>query len=139
MQTIREIGDVEARIAIDAIAAELKRRGKSAAAAVADSHGELIALLRIDGVQLASIGIATNKAFTAARQREPSGNIGRAIRADGWNISYLGDPRYVGWDGGVPVLIDGTCAGSVAVSGLTGEEDTELAELGARQILASLA
>ena len=138
MRTFTEITAREARIAIDAITAELARRGKTAVIAVADSHGELIAFLRLEGAPLGSVAIAQNKAFTAGRRGEPSGNVGRGIRADGWDIAYLGDPRYIGWDGGLPVLIDGTCAGAVAVSGLTGEEDTELAALGIQHILESL-
>jgi hypothetical protein len=42
-----------------------------------------------------------------------------------------GDPRFVGWGGGVPVIVNGSVVGSVAVSGLTHEEDAELAGLGA--------
>ena len=102
--------------------------------AVADRHGELIALWRMDGASLSCMTIAANKAFTAARQKKPSGDVGRSSRDDGWDIAYLGDRRYIGWDGGVPVLLGGEVAGAVAVSGLTGEEDAELAALGAKKI-----
>ncbi len=136
MQSKREIGAAEASMAVDLIAGELKRRGKAAVIAVADSHGELIALLRCDGAPFSCIAIATNKAFTAAREKKPSGDLGRSSRADGWDIAYLGDPRYVGWDGGIPVVIGGEVVGAVAVSGLTGEEDAELARLAADKIAA---
>ena len=46
-------------------------------------------------------------------------------------MAYYGDPRIVGWGGGVPVIVNGTVVGSVAVSGLTQEEDAELAAIGA--------
>jgi glc operon protein GlcG len=137
MQTYREIGEEEAKLAVDLILGELKRRNKVAAIAIADRHGELIALWRMNGVALSCMTVATNKAFTAARQRDLSGNLGRSIRADGWDISFLGDPRYMGWDGGVPIKIDDQVVGSVAVSGLSGEEDVELAELGAKKIVES--
>lgn len=136
MQTKREIGAAEASMAVDLIASELKRRGKAAVIAVADSHGELIALLRCDGAPFSCIAIATNKAFTAARERKPSGDLGRSSRKDGWDFSYLGDPRYVGWDGGIPVVIGGEVVGAVAVSGLSGEEDAELASMAADKIAA---
>src|SRR5579871_4203327 len=115
----------EARRAIDAIVAEIGKRNKAAVVAVADSHGELIALARMDGASLASITIATNKAFTAVRAGKPSREVGRRVRdtEDGHDISYYGDPRYVGWGGGVPVKKDGKIVGSVAVSGLPEEED----------------
>jgi glc operon protein GlcG len=50
-------------------------------------------------------------------------------------MAYYGDPRYVGWGGGVPVVRDGSVVGSVAVSGLTQEEDAELAAMGAAAAL----
>ncbi len=134
MQTIMEIGHDEAFVAVQTIVEELKRRGKAAVIAVADRHGELVALLRTDCAPYSCIPIATNKAFSAARERKLSGDIGRSIKAEGWDIAFLGDPRYVGWDGGVPVKINGEVVGAVAVSGLTGEEDVELAQLGARRI-----
>jgi len=134
MQTIREIGDEEAGVALEVIISELKRRQKVAVIAVVDRHGELIALWRMNGASLSCMTIAANKAFTAAREKKPSGDIGRSIRDDGWDIAYLGDRRYIGWDGGVPVMLGGEVAGAVAVSGLTGEEDAELAWLGAKKI-----
>ena len=69
MQHVATLGHEEAQRAIEAIKAELLRRGKAAVIVVADAHGELIALLRLDGTPLPSILIATNKAWTAARAR----------------------------------------------------------------------
>ena len=134
MQTSREIGEEEAGVALEVVISELKRRKKAAVIAVADRHGELIALWRMNGASLSCMTIATNKAFTAAREKKPSGDVGRSSRDDGWDIAYLGDRRYIGWDGGVPVLLGGEVAGAVAVSGLTGEEDVELAAMAAKKI-----
>ncbi|HUO97482.1 MAG TPA: heme-binding protein [Rhizomicrobium sp.] len=134
MQSIREIGEEEAGQALDLIISELKRRRKAAVIAVADRHGELIALWRMNGAPLSSVTIAANKAFTAAREKKPSGDVGRSSRTDGWDIAYLGDRRYTGWDGGVPVTIGGEVVGAVAVSGLSGEEDVELAAMAAKKI-----
>jgi glc operon protein GlcG len=134
MQTIPEIGEEEAGLALDLIISELKRRKKVAVIAVADRHGELVALWRMNGASLSCVAIAANKAFTAAREKKPSGDIGRAIRAEGWDIAYLGDRRYIGWEGGVPVTIGGEVVGAVAVSGLSGEEDAELAGMAAKRI-----
>ena len=108
------------------------------AIAVADPHGELIAIWRMDGAPLPSVGIAANKAFTSSRICQPSGAVGRTAQAEGWDMHYHGDARYVGWDGGAPVLYRGQCVGSVAVSGLTGAEDLEIAEIGVTAILTSL-
>jgi len=140
MQDVPMLGDDDARIAVEAIRAELVRRGKAAVIAVADAHGETICLLRMDGAALSTIAVAANKAFTAARLRRPSRVIGRNVRnpETGFDISYYGDPRYVGWAGGLPVMIDERVVGSVAVSGLAEDEDEELARLGIAAIMAHI-
>jgi glc operon protein GlcG len=131
MQQMLSLGQAEAQRAIQVIQAELERRGKAAVIAVADAHGELIALLRLDGAPLASILIATNKAWTAARERKPTYEIGQKSRhpETGFDLANYGDRRYVGWGGGLPVRVDGTVVGAVAVSGLTQAEDIELAQM----------
>ena len=125
------LGSRDAQLAIQVIQSELDRRGKAAVIAVADEHGELVGLLRVDGAPLPSIVIATNKAWTAAREGKPSVELGRASRdpQKGFDMAYYGDPRYIGWGGGVPVLLDGAVVGSVAVSGLTEGEEMELAAI----------
>jgi glc operon protein GlcG len=132
VKTSATIGHVEAQAAIAAIQAELARRGKTAVIAVADDHGELLALLRLDRAPLPSTTIAQNKAYTAARDGKPTAGLGKAARdpEHGFDIAYYGDPRFVGWGGGVPVVVDGVVAGAVAVSGLSSDEDAELATLG---------
>jgi glc operon protein GlcG len=86
---------------------------------------------------LQSITIATNKAFTAARDAKPSREVGIKSRdpRSGFDIAYYGDRRYVGWGGGLPVIVDGLTVGSVAVSGLSEDEDEEMASLGVTAIL----
>ncbi len=132
MTTEQNLDYAEARRAIDTIVAEVTRRGKAAVIAVADSRGELIALARMDGAPVSSIAVAGNKAFTAARARKPSFDVGAKVRhpEHGFDIAYYGDPRYCGWGGGVPVKKDGKVVGSVAVSGLPQEEDMEVVLLG---------
>jgi glc operon protein GlcG len=126
------LGHSDAQRAIQAIEAELRRRGKAAVIAVADAQGELIGLLRLDGAPLPSILIATNKAWTAARERKPTRDLGQAARdgANGFDMAYFGDSRYVGWGGGLPVVVHDSVVGAVAVSGLPELEDIELARLG---------
>ena len=139
MHQVTTLGHAEALRAIQAIPAELQKRSKAAVIAVADAHGELISLLRIDGSPLPSIVIATNKAWTAARERKPSRELGQAARdpVTGFDMAYYGDPRYIGWGGGVPVIIEGMVVGSVAVSGLPEQEDMDLVQIGVAAITGS--
>ena len=131
------LGHAEAQRAIQAIQSELLKQDKAAVIAVADAHGELIALLRMDGARLPSIQIAANKAWTAAREQVPTRELGQKSRhpQEGFDMAYFGDRRYIGWGGGVPVLLDGVVIGAVAVSGLPETEDMELAALGVAAIL----
>ncbi len=136
MHAIKTLGHGEAQRAIEAVAAELSRLGRPAAVAVADATGELVALLRLDGTPLSCVANATNKAFTTAREGKPSREIGRAVRdpATGFDIAYYGDRRYIGWGGGVPVVVEGKVVGAVAVSGLPEDEDARIAQIGAKAI-----
>ena len=129
MRETKTIDYAEARRIVDAIVAEVSKGARSAVIAVADSHGELIAFARMDGAPVSSITIAANKAWTAARERKTTQEIGERVRhpEKGFDIAYFGDPRFVGWGGGVPVWRDGEVVGAIAVSGLPQEDDIRLA------------
>jgi glc operon protein GlcG len=90
----------------------------------------------MDGAPVSSIQIAMNKAWTAARERKPTKEIGDKVKHSekGHDISYYGDPRYVGWGGGIPIVKNNEVIGAVAVSGLSSSEDIALATLGAELI-----
>jgi glc operon protein GlcG len=131
------LGHEEATLAIEAIRTELVRRSDAAVVAVSDAHGELVALLRIDGAPVSAVQVAINKAYTAARMRRSSRAIGEAIRdpARGIEASFYGDRRYVGWAGGLPVISDGGVIGAVGVSGMSQDLDEEMARVGVAAIL----
>lgn len=135
MNAVRAIAHAQAAAAIDAIRAELDRIGKSAVIAVVDAHGELVAFLRMDGTQIGSVAIACNKAYTAARLRRTTRELGARVRERGVDTAWYGDSRYTGFGGGVPVMHDGACIGGIGVSALSDEEDEALASLGAAAIV----
>jgi glc operon protein GlcG len=139
MRTIHSIDYPEAKRAIDRIVEKAGQMQKAAVVAVADSHGDLICLARMDGAPVSSVQVATNKAWTAARERKPTREIGEKVKhpEKGHDISYYGDPKYVGWGGGIPVWKDGEVVGAVAVSGLSSNEDIALATLGVELIAGS--
>ncbi|MGA7663071.1 MAG: heme-binding protein [Candidatus Sulfotelmatobacter sp.] len=139
MRTLQSIDYSEARRAVDLIVEKASQMQKAVVVAVADSHGDLICLARMDGAPVSSILVATNKAWTAARERKPTKEIGEKVRhpEKGHDIAYYGDPKYVGWAGGVPVWKNGDVVGAVAVSGLSSNEDIALATLGVELIVAA--
>jgi len=136
MKTTHTIDYSEAKQIIDRIVDKALHLKKAAVVAVADSYGELIAFARMDGAPVSSIRIAANKAWTAARERKSTQDIGEKARhpEKGHDIAYYGDPKFVGWGGGIPVWRDGEVVGSVAVSGLSSSEDVVLATLGAELV-----
>jgi glc operon protein GlcG len=109
---------------------------------VVDDHGEVIALERTDDAPLTSIAIATNKAYSAAREQTPSALLGEKNTAakggvGNFEFGFFGDPRMIGWGGGLPVLISGQCAGAVAISGLPESVDKEIAAAAVAAVLAA--
>jgi glc operon protein GlcG len=131
MRNVPVIDYSDAKKIIDRIVGKAAQMEKSVVVAVADAHGELIAFARMDGAPVSSIRIAANKAWTAARDRKPTKEIGDKVRhpEKGHDIAYYGDPKFVGWGGGIPIWKNGAVAGAVAVSGLSSREDIELASL----------
>jgi glc operon protein GlcG len=136
MKTVHSIDYSEAKRVVDLIVEKASQMQKTAVIAVADAHGDLICFARMDGAPVSSIRIAMNKAWTAARERKPTKDIGEKIKhpEKGHDIAYYGDPQYVGWGGGIPVWMNGEVVGAVAVSGLSSNEDIELATLGVQRI-----
>jgi glc operon protein GlcG len=80
--------------------------------------------------------VATNKVWTAARERSATGALGKNFKENGWQVANS-DPRYTGWDGGAPVFRNGKVVGAVAVSGLDQTEDAEIARMGVAAIAQS--
>jgi glc operon protein GlcG len=136
MRTLQTIDFSEAKRAVDLISEKALQMQKAASIAIADSHGDLLCFARMDGAPVSSIQIAINKAWTAARERKPTKDIGEKVKhpEKGHDIAYYGDQKYVGWGGGLPIWKNGEVVGAVAVSGLSSNEDIALAALGAELI-----
>jgi glc operon protein GlcG len=122
----------DAKRIVDAVVQKALEQQKAAVIATADAHGELLAFARMDGAPLSSIRVAINKAWTAARERKPTKEIGDKIRhpEKGFDIAYYGDSKFVGWGGGIPIWRDGQVVGAIGVSGLSSAEDIALATFG---------
>lgn len=122
-----ELSHRDAQRVLTAAQQELERQDLGAAVAVVDSHGELVAFVRTDGCPLPSINNAINKAYTAARERRPSREIGDAARDKQFPITNFGDLRYTGWGGGVPLVVGDEVIGAIGISGLPETVDMQLA------------
>ena len=119
-----------ARICAEAAAAVAASRGVAPVIAVVDAAGELLYLHRPDAAQVASVGVATDKARTAAIYRRPSKDFEE--QAANGRASALHLARAVPLQGGIPIVSAGEVVGAIGVSGASSaDEDQELALHGA--------
>jgi len=103
-------------------AAEASKRGWAMNIAIVDSGANLVAFLRMDGAQLASIAIAEHKARTAARFRRPTKAFEDAIQKSDYKYVMTIDD-VVASRGGIPLSEDGKIIGAIGCSGGTGSQD----------------
>jgi glc operon protein GlcG len=101
-----------------------QQRNAPSAIAVVDRSGDLIALLRMDGVRPDSVDLAIGKARTAARLQRPTAEIEDNINRGRTAFVTAG---IMAVRGGMPVRLDGRVVGAVGVAGLSKETDTEIA------------
>jgi glc operon protein GlcG len=129
-RTVPALSAADARRVADTVASECARRGVSPVCAVVDAGGDLICIWRPDRAQVASVGVATDKARTAAIYRRPSKDF--EDQASGGRASALHLARAVPLQGGIPIIREDHVIGAVGVSGASSaDEDQELAVLGA--------
>ncbi|NOH97930.1 heme-binding protein [Vibrio sp. 99-70-13A1] len=102
-------------------------RNQSIAVSICDTHGELISFSKMDGVSVQAGLLAQNKAYTSARDRQPSGNLGAWAKETGKDMSYWTDSRITGFKGGIPIEKGDQVIGAIGISGLSEQEDEELA------------
>ncbi|HEX2085911.1 MAG TPA: heme-binding protein [Solirubrobacteraceae bacterium] len=127
--TVTALTQEGARIAASAAAAEAARRGVAPVVAVVDAGGELLDLFRPDAAQVASVGVATDKARTAAIYRRPSKDFEDQVTNGRASALHLA--RAVPLQGGMPIVVGGEVTGAIGVSGASSaDEDQELAVLG---------
>lgn len=117
-----------AKVAAQAAEARADELGVPVVVAATDAGGNLICLHRMPGSLLASIDIATNKAWTATAFRRPTAELGDLAGCNGPlpGLSDTNSGRIVLFGGGVPVFITGQLAGGIGVSGGTVEQDLDI-------------
>jgi len=116
--------------AINAAAAESKKRNWKMNIAVVDNNGDLIAFQRMDGAQIASVKIAQGKASTAARYRRETELFFKAFESGHPYVATL-DNTLVASPGGIPLMEGGKMVGAIGCSGGTGSQDAVVCKVGA--------
>ena len=111
-----------------AAVAEAKKNNWNVAIAIVDNHGFLVYYERLEDTQSAGPNIAIEKARTAAMFRRPSKAFEDGI-AGGRN-ALLGLPGATPITGGLPIISGGKVIGGIGVSGMTSDQDEQIAKAG---------
>jgi glc operon protein GlcG len=123
----------KAEAAIAAAIAESKKRDWKEIIAVVDSGGNLVALQRMDGGQLAGAPIAEHKARAAVMFRRDTKAFETGIQQGGL-IYLLTLDGMTGARAGLPLVEGGKIIGGIGCSGGTGSQDELVCKAGAATV-----
>ena len=125
-----ELDDV--KVIISNAEAEARKIGIDMDIAVVDDGGNLLGFVRMDRAKVTGVQISIDKAFTAACTRRKTADYKAVGKPDGtaFGIHSSHHGRFTIYGGGVPILIDGECAGGVGCSSGSAEQDEQVAQAG---------
>ena len=113
--------------------AETEYNNRPLSVAVCDNNGSLLSFARMDKAKLLTIELTQRKAYTAARLSTKTLAFLQRLQKENLDIHYFGDSLLTALPGGIPVFApSGTLAGSVAIGGLSADEDHQAAEIVAK-------
>ena len=105
------------------------------AVAVLDPSGHVVASARMDGLSPLILDIATDKALTATLGKSSKAYFERMSSLPDLAMGAANRPRLCAWEGGHPIIVDGTLIGAIGVSGAEGHEDSECARMSLEAVL----
>jgi glc operon protein GlcG len=124
------IGLEQAKKVIAGAEAEAKKNNWNVVIAILDSGGNLVMLQRLDGAQLGSIEVATDKARSAVLFRRPTKAFQDLVAQGGAHLRLLRLNGANPLEGGDPIIVDGKIIGAIGVSGVSSEQDAQIARAG---------
>src|SRR5262245_16523898 len=120
-----------AKKAAVAAAAEARKNSWNMAIAVVDTGGYLVYFEKMDNTQTGSVAVAIDKARSAALFRRPTKVFQDGVAAGGEGLRLLKLAGATPVEGGLPLIVDGKLVGSIGVSGVTSQQDNQIAKAGA--------
>lgn len=114
--------------------AEAVRNKWNVVIAIVDDGGQLLYLQRMDGAQYGSIDVAIQKARTSAAFRRPTKVFEDAIA--GGRTAILSLDQALALEGGLPIVHNGQVVGAIGVSGVTSQQDGQIAKAGTEALTA---
>ena len=110
--------------------AEARKNSWNVVIAILDSGGHLVLLQRLDNTQFASIEVAQEKAYSAVAFRRPTKVFQDGVAAGGEGLRILKLAGATPVEGGLPLISDGKIVGAIGVSGVTSQQDNQIAKAG---------
>jgi glc operon protein GlcG len=110
---------------------EARKNSWPVAIAIVDNAGNLVLMQKLDNTQTASVRIALDKAVSAATFRRPTKVFQDGLAKGGDNLRILSLHGASAVEGGLPIVLDGKIVGGIGVSGVTAEQDSQIARAGA--------
>ena len=106
-----------------------KELGMQVVTAVADAHGNPVAVRCMDDAFIGSYDVALNKTYTSIAFKMSTEELGRLSQPGGplYGIQHTNQGRIVIFGGGVPLKVGENIIGAFGVSGGSAEQDTYLA------------
>lgn len=98
--------------------------------AIVDDGGSLLYLQRMDEAQIGSIDVAIGKAQTSVNFKRPSKALEDAL-IDKGRTPILKLPGAMPIEGGIPIIVNDRVIGAIGVSGVTAQQDGQIAKAGA--------
>lgn len=99
--------------------------------AILDDGANLVYLQKMDTTQIGSIDVAIAKAASAVKFKRPSKAFEEAVA--GGRQAILKLPGAIPVEGGLPLMSDGVVIGAIGVSGVTSQQDGQIAGAGAAE------
>jgi glc operon protein GlcG len=124
----------QAKKVLDGAETEARKQGWNVCIAVVDISGNLVAFLKIDDTQNASVQVSQDKARTAVLYKRPTKFFQDAVAAGGAGIRVMGMRDVCPAEGGIPLIADGKIIGGVGVSGVNSDQDAMVATAGANML-----
>ena len=116
----------------DAAEEKARQENWNVVIAILDGGGHLIALRKMDGVQIGSVEVAQAKAKSAVFFKRPTKVFEDMVKGGG--IHLLNLPNVIPVEGGLPIFKDGVCVGAIGISGVTSAQDGIIAEAGLKAL-----
>lgn len=108
--------------------AEARKNNWNVVICIVDDGANLVYLQKMDGTQVGSVDIAQMKARTAIKMKRPSKALEDAV-AGGRN-AVLKLPDVLPVEGGLPLMAGAEFVGAIGVSGVTSQQDGQIAAAG---------